>query len=134
MPPRNQLQPAMKLKPYKRLHSNGEVERGYCFYCPACRDRHWLRTVAVSGLREDGSPWPLWKFNGDTECPTFSPSLLYHTTPGHYQGQRWVQTGPKAVQCHSLITEGKITFFEDNPHSMAGQVVELPDLPEEVLH
>lgn len=125
----------MKIKPYRNRHSNGELEQGYSFYCPACHDRHWLRTVAPQlTKRNDGSDWPTWVFNGSHDCPSFRPSLLYYVIPGHYEGDTWVTTGPKKIQCHSQIIDGQIKFFEDNPHALSGQTVDLPDLPPEVLH
>jgi hypothetical protein len=56
-----------------------------------------------------------WDYNGDPESPTFEPSIL-HWPP----------------RCHSRIRDGKITFYQDCEHGMAGRTVNLPDIEEGV--
>ena len=74
----------------------------YCFYCPGCKDNHYLNKR--------------WKFNGDLDRPTFTPSLLS-------------QYNNKEI-CHSYITDGKIRFLTDCTHHLKGQTVELPEYPD----
>jgi hypothetical protein len=95
--------------------------------CPACRDRQMEQgytdpadggvagehTVPFSG----GSAWT---FNGDTERPTLSPSLLLTYDFGD-ERKRYV--------CHSFVTDGRIQYLGDCTHPMAGQVVDLPEIP-----
>lgn len=98
--------------------------------CPGCKDTHELT---------DG-----WKFNGNVESPTFSPSLL--TRSGHYAPNRretdtcWCTYNAEqrekgepespftCYQCHSFIRDGKIEFLSDCTHELAGQTVELPEV------
>jgi hypothetical protein len=55
-----------------------------------------------------------WSFNGDFECPTFTPSLLVHQS----------RSSPR---CHSFVTDGRIQFFADCEHALAGKTVEIPE-------
>lgn len=80
------------------------------FWCPGCNERHMIYV--------HGSPkGPRWDWNGDTESPTFSPSILVHGNPA-------------APICHSFVRGGNIQFLGDCSHALAGQTVELPDFPE----
>ena len=90
----------MKLQRY-------EPKRGgvsYMFWCPGCETHHSY------DVREDGGR-PNWRFNGDMERPTFTPSLHY----------------PDRV-CHLFLTDGRIQFLGDCTHKLAGQTVDLPEL------
>ncbi len=69
----------------------------YSLWCPACDD-----LVCI-----DNS----WGFNGDTEQPTFTPSLL--TQVEFTDGRRHV--------CHSFVTDGVWNYLSDSTHAMAGQ-------------
>lgn len=94
------------------------------FYCPACKTLH------VFDER--------WTFNGNYECPTFTPSL--RTSSGHYvAGSRRQPDGncgicEKAKErgvrsicgvCHLNVIDGKIQFHADCTHAMAGSVIEM---------
>jgi hypothetical protein len=52
--------------------------------------------------------------------PTLSPSIL----------ARW-DTGPEHTRhvCHSFVRNGRIEFLGDCTHALAGQTVDLKDLP-----
>lgn len=110
---------------------DGKEKRG--FVCPGCEFYH---VVIIKG---NGSPGPVWGYNGNEKAPTFSPSLLV----------RWVSvpdvleedengklvTGPdgkvkgaKNEICHSFIREGKIQFLNDCTHKLKGQTVELNEI------
>jgi hypothetical protein len=89
---------------------------GYFFECPGCRDGHFVTIYphrAANGAQ--------WQFDGDLDQPTFQPSIL----------QRWDFT-PESKQpskiCHLFLTKGKLHFLGDCTHSLANQVVDLPDL------
>lgn len=113
----------MKLRAYALERSEGQIERGFTFYCPGCRERHQVRTQAVAGVREDGRSWPVWSFNGDYEHPTFTPSLwLYADMPGG-----------RETLCHLWITGGLLVYCQDSPHALAGQTVPMPDIPDHKL-
>ncbi len=88
------------------------TEHGHVWIeCPGCRYPH------VSDSR--------WKFNGDFDRPTLSPSLLV-TTPAIGDDDFAIA----ATRCHSFVREGKIQFLGDCTHDLAGQTVDLPELVE----
>lgn len=97
------------------------------FWCPGCKTCH---AVTLAG----------WKFNGDAERPTFSPSVLVRS--GHYIPQHgpecWCTYNAKHTeapsrfkcsQCHSFVTDGRIQFLSDCSHELAGQTLDLPEFP-----
>lgn len=120
----------MKLKRYGLIHSDGQKEKGWTFWCPACRSMHSYRTTAPTGLRSDGTPWPKWQFNKNMEKPSFTPSLRYSTQAGKLVDGKWVRRGPERTICHLYVTDGEIRYCGDNPHALNGKTVPLPDLPE----
>lgn len=120
----------------KRWEGGGQA--GYSFFCPGCKSRHSVRTGGAS-----------WTFNGDVHKPVLSPSVL--VTSGHYAGRMadgscWCtynaeqlakgeEPAPFTCQrCHSFVgcngaQPGQIIFLSDSTHELAGQTVDLPDLP-----
>jgi hypothetical protein len=101
-----------RLVPYTYAKEGETV--GYMFWCPGCKATH---SYAIKLYRDGGNP--VWDFNGNVECPTFSPSLLYETKR---------ESGPH--RCHIYLTDGKIHFLPDCTHELAGKVVDLPEYPE----
>lgn len=83
--------------------SDGQTGTNHCFWCPGCDSVH--------------APNHTWAYNGDPERPTFSPSIL-------------VRGGSENITCHSFVTDGRIQFLGDCTHALAGQTVDLPDVPE----
>lgn len=83
---------------------------------------------AVSGAR--------WSFDGNTESPTFSPSVLcfhYVGADGGIEGG-WKDGKPapgakRVTDCHYHLHAGQLKFCADSPHALAGQTVPLPPLP-----
>lgn len=109
---------------------------GLAFWCPGCGSTHVINI---------GSPG--WTYDGNSERPTFSPSVLVRS--GHYATQHapstdcWCTFNAKRAArgqkpsvfkcsvCHSFVRDGKIQFLDDCTHALAGQTVDLPDLPPE---
>lgn len=77
----------------------------YEHYCPGCEGLHPLPSQ--------------WKFNGNLESPSFTPS--FNQMPGN------------ARQCHYVITDGIIHYQTDSWHELKGQKIPMPDIPEEFL-
>ena len=100
----------MKLQRFERVLADGKTPDGfsYHFWCPGCNELHVFN---VGRERR-----PVWNFDGNMECPTFSPSLLYPE---------------KQVRCHLFVQAGKIVYCSDCGHSLAGKTVDLPDLPQD---
>lgn len=108
------------------------------FWCPGCEEAHQVH------LTQPGRPG--WTFNGNLDRPTFQPSVFVksgHFVSTHKPGEacwctfnakRAAEGKPpssfKCKQCHSFVTDGRIQFLPDSSHPLAGQTVDLPDLPE----
>jgi hypothetical protein len=90
-------------------------EYGLEHWCPGCESMHFINIDAPNPQRDR------WEFNGDIDCPTFSPSIniSYPDPDGEFPDER----------CHYFITAGQIQFCADSTHALAGQTVPLPPLP-----
>jgi hypothetical protein len=118
----------------------------YYFWCPGCEELHSFITQRSDSFRPSG---PLWDFDGNMECPTFSPSLIMWC--GHYADLRhgrptdscWCTYNEKLIAegkepsrfkcsiCHLFLKSGMLQFLPDSTHHLAGKTIPLPDLPEE---
>ena len=90
------------------------TQDGYAHYCPACKEMH---PINVDRARPNGSRW---HFSGSFEAPTFKPSVNISAE----------EDGVVIDRCHYFITAGFIQFQGDCTHSLKGEIVPLPDLPE----
>lgn len=81
----------------------------YKFWCEGCKLYHNYDVGKTDGT-------PNWTFNGDFEKPTFSPSLFY-TRSG----------------CHLFVENGMIRYLTDCHHTLAGQTIPLPQMPNKNL-
>lgn len=112
---------------------------GLSFWCPGCEMAHRVQHGTGSG--------PRWEWNGNTEKPTFTPSVLVtgrdFTPKGEADYEAWYAAGCQKnadgslhtfesadTVCHSFVTDGRIQFLGDCTHSLAAQTVDLPDWPE----
>lgn len=86
-----------------RVEESGK-KTTYVLWCPACD-----HTVCIDST---------WGWNGDTERPTFTPSLL----------TRFTMAGQEHV-CHSFVTDGVWNYLGDCTHDRANQAVPMVDLP-----
>jgi hypothetical protein len=79
-----------------------------------------------------------WKFDGNYEKPTFSPSVLM--TSGHYVSAHkpgdacWCTYNRdhperpasfECARCHSFVKAGQIQFLNDSTHALAGKTIPL---------
>jgi len=94
----------MNDKVYK-INDTKENLAAHGFYCPGCKCHHSYDIKR-------------WKFNGDFEKPTFTPSLL-------------IWASRPEVRCHLFVTDGKIRFLNDCFHEYAGKTVEMWDADDE---
>lgn len=86
----------------------GPVTAGFAHWCPGCESLHQIITRNLPGR-------PQWSFDGNLAAPTFAPSAR-------------VTHGDGRV-CHYFLRSGRIEYCADTWHSLAGQVVPLPELP-----
>jgi len=91
-----------------RLYNDEEEQIG--FYCEGCNDAHWFR---IRG------PQPVWGFNGNLNCPSFSPSLRIR-----------YGTGDREKCCHLILKDGIINYCGDCSHDLKGKPVKMVDLPD----
>jgi len=98
--------------------------RGYGFWCPGCADYHmfrtepWKRVKFVDGVYVESDGF-VWQFNGDVDCPTFSPALLVKG--------RDKKTGKRRTICHVFVRDGQLEYMDDAGHFLAGKTVEMED-------
>lgn len=89
---------------------------GIRFFCPGCKEQHII-PVKPS---DKG-----WDFNGDLERPTVSPSILVYPH-GYLKDDGSVG---QTFRCHTFVRDGQIQFLNDCTHELAGQTVDLPEVP-----
>ena len=85
-------------------------EDQYMWKCPGCKSVH---SIPVKGPKA-------WGWNGSVESPTFTPSVL----------SWWVDEKNFKHICHMFVIEGKIQFLTDCTHELAGQTVEMQEIPD----
>lgn len=95
------------------------------FWCPGCDESHMVR---VEGQK------PGWAWNGSSDKPTFSPSILVRgvikdlTDDQHRRIMAGEKINLPEDVCHSFVTDGRIQFLGDCTHKLAGQTVDLPPI------
>lgn len=93
-------------------HEDGSGAVSVWFWCAGCETHHAVKV-------------PGWTFNGDTERPTFAPSVLVtYNGPDAGQDRGDGKTAPPA-RCHSFVTDGRIQYLTDSTHRLSGQTVDL---------
>jgi hypothetical protein len=101
----------------KRFGYYGDIST-YGHWCPGCKSIH---DFAVEQPFRNGARWT---YSGVPESPTFSPSMN-------------ISVGPfpdgTTKRCHYFLRGGRIQFLNDSTHELAGQTVDLPDIPSEAL-
>ncbi len=96
----------MGSKVRKLTDSSGTV-KSFMFNCPGCKESHVIHY--------EGHPNGLnWKWDGNEEAPTISPSFLVHP-------------GKNIPRCLTYVKKGKIQFLSDCTHELAGQTVDMLD-------
>jgi hypothetical protein len=109
-----------RLTPFLSVRRSEHWEN-YYIWCPGCKEAHGFRTKAPTC--EGPKQLPLWKFDGNIQSPSFTPSLLYLRHLADYAG-----CGPR---CHIVVTDGKVNFCADCEHEYAGKTIDLLPIPEE---
>jgi Family of unknown function (DUF6527) len=106
-----------QVSPFLRRAANGLAH-----WCPGCGEMHVI---------PDG-----WRFDGNLQSPTFSPSVKITgkqrvLVDGKWTGE-WVRdAGGVALDgcCHYFLSAGRLQFCGDSTHALAGITVPLPVLP-----
>ena len=97
----------MKSKVSKVYNSRNDLV-GYSFECLRCKCSH------LYYVSHKGHQGATWKFNGDIEKPSFTPSLLVNAA-----------RLPHTPRCHLFVTDGFIRYLADCTHDLAGQTIEM---------
>ena len=96
-------------------------EGGYGHWCPGCGYGHEIN------VEKPNSSGAKWTFNGNRYKPTFSPSINLQVNSKNH---RHYNPEAKSSVCHYFIKDGMIQYLGDCTHSLKGQTVELPEVPD----
>lgn len=106
------------------VKNSGGSSYGVSFDCPGCATvKQHAETWGADHVVPTNGP-SAWGFNGDMERPTLTPSILVHSHEAFDKDDNRYTT----PRCHSFVTAGRIQFFADCTHALAGQTVDLPDV------
>lgn len=109
---------------------------GWTWWCPGCKHTHSVQVGAARG--------PNWSFNGDTERPTFHPSVLARGIREDLTDEQLEQYDRDAEKlsrdellthpvygerCHVFVRDGQIQFLDDCSHALKNQTVPIPPWP-----
>lgn len=83
----------------------------YSYWCPGCLQAHQFNVSAGDDPLGQGRRWG---WDGDSHHPTIEPDMLV-------QGD--------GTSCHHYLRGGRLFFFGDCTHDLAGRLVALPDFP-----
>lgn len=92
-------------------------QESYWFWCAGCDTHHRFVTKAGTGEGEAGQP--VWQFDGNTERPTFSPSLLCN---GNMKPED-LHPNTTSHRCHLFLRAGMVQYLNDCTHSLAGKTI-----------
>jgi len=98
------------------VNDHGVHYDALAFVCPGCVEMvggSGLHLLPVNSIEHK----PSWTWDGNLDAPTLSPSIL----TGKDDPDR---------RCHSFLEAGVLRSLSDCNHSLAGQLVPLPDLPD----
>ena len=88
--------------------------------CPGCAAARGKETFeGLLHLPVNTDVRVAWEWDGNLERPTLNPSIR---TSGMHASQEWV--------CHSFLRDGVFEFGGDSTHELAGQHVEMLDIPD----
>ena len=88
------------------------------YWCPGCEGGH---TITFGGGET-------WQWNGDTDHPTFTPSVLAYAHQLSFDEAGGTRT--RQPRCHAFVTDGRIQYLEDSDHPLAGHTIDMVPLPD----
>lgn len=99
---------------------------GVAFWCPGCDEMHGISVKKLGGAG--------WDWDGNVDAPTFNPSILVTSKRRMTEEEYARVIGGEKIDlpdtcCHSFVRAGQIQFLGDCTHALAGQTVQMPDLP-----
>src|SRR6185369_10364774 len=88
------------------------TDSGYALWCPGCEEMHVLPSS--------------WKFNGNLESPSYTPSFKHEGIQRIFVNGKWTgewrrDTGGNTIPyvCHYVLTDGRLNFCGDCTHPLA---------------
>jgi hypothetical protein len=72
-----------------------------------------------------------WRFNGNLECPTFTPSMNELV---HFSEASCPEDRKPDRRCHFVVSDGNISYCPDCTHALAGQSFPLDCWPLSEVH
>ena len=100
-----------------RVSGNGTAPgSGLWMWCPGCDDTHRIVFGTESG----------WTWDGNTDAPTISPSIVVHSHGRLDDNGNYAET----PTCHSFVHAGHWQYLSDCTHPLAGQTVPMVPLPD----
>lgn len=93
-----------------------DVLRVVVTYCPGCRCQHRFQVELLKPGwtgRGDGSPEPIWEWDGKLDPPTFSPSMLAHGVVHLCEGEHEIYV------CEAAGAEGGFEHCDHRHHGYA---------------
>ena len=112
---------------------------GFIWWCPGCKPSH-----GINGRSADEHSGPNWSWNGSSDAPTFSPSVLVRgiredLTPEQEKNygeelktlsrEHLLEHPVYSFRCHSFVENGHMRFLNDCTHELANQTVPIPHWP-----
>jgi hypothetical protein len=102
------------------------ITGGYAHWCPGCEEVHKLPDS--------------WRFDGNLEKPTFTPSFKHEGIQRVFVNGEWTGEWKRDAKgntipyiCHYILTAGVLNFCGDCSHALVGKSVPLPELPEHLI-
>lgn len=106
---------------HKDLDGNVHSYDCLVFICPGCATgSEGYEGIHRLPVEPTGTDIAHWDFDGNLEAPTVEPSILTHFNSPVFN----------FTTCHSFLRNGVFEFLNDSDHSLSGQHVPIPDLPE----
>ena len=116
----------VELRPWKSETDSGVRLH---LWCPGCDELHGIEVG-------EGKP-SAWGWDKNLEAPTITPSIKVSGTQwskdqSFYRANHHVPSGG-AMTCHSFVRAGRWEFLGDCTHNLAGQTVDMVELPDWIL-
>lgn len=105
--------------------SDGRKGTRLYLWCPGCDDLHAIE------IQDEGARWT---WDGSTEMPTISPSILVNGVQWaegeHFHKPNHNVKAGDQITCHSFVQQGRWQFLGDCTHNLVGQTVSMVPLPD----
>lgn len=98
------------------------------FVCPGCAEFGNTATGLHMLPVNTDKKKPSWTWDGNLIIPTVNPSILTR-----WKGKNEDKSKVVELTCHSYLHVGIFEYLDDCTHSLKGQKIEIPDLPDWII-